>query len=117
MILDERTGFALQARDERDNVILSVAKNPVQGERRDRKFFFWHDRAEAANAVGVHPVKFFAIVMLLASSAFAWPWSSDKKNAENEARIKDSLLQVEVRNLQREVETLTRIRMQKADSL
>ena len=26
MILDERTGFALQARDERDNVILSVAK-------------------------------------------------------------------------------------------
>ncbi len=117
MILDERTGFALQARDERDNVILSVAKNPVQGERRDRKFFFWHDRAEAANAVGVHPVKFFAIVMMLASSAFAWPWSSDKKNAENEARIKDSLLQVEVRNLQREVETLTRIRMQKADSL
>ena len=117
MILDERTAFALQARDERDNVILSVAKNPVQGERRDRKFFFWHDRAEAANAVGVHPVKFFAIVMLLASSAFAWPWSSDKKNAENEARIKDSLLQVEVRNLQREVETLTRIRMQKADSL
>ncbi len=63
------------------------------------------------------PVKFLAIVLMLASSAFAWPWSSDKKNAEDEARIKDSLLQVEVRNLQREVETLTRIRMQKADSL
>lgn len=64
-----------------------------------------------------NPVKFLSIVLLLASSAFAWPWSSDKKNAEDEARIKDSLLQVEVRNLQREVETLTRIRMQKADSL
>ena len=58
-----------------------------------------------------------AVILMLASSAFAWPWSSDKKNAEDEARIKDSLLQVEVRNLQREVETLTRIRMQKADSL
>ena len=74
----------------RNGVILSVAKNPV---------------------------KYLAIVLMLASSAFAWPWSSDKKNAEDEARIKDSLLQVEVRNLQREVETLTRIRMQKADSL
>ena len=62
-------------------------------------------------------IRNFAIVLLLASSAFAWPWSSDKKNAEDEARIKDSLLQVQVRNLQREVETLTRIRMQKADSL
>ena len=58
-----------------------------------------------------------SIILMLASSAFAWPWSSDKKSAEDEARIKDSLLQVEVRNLQREVETLTRIRMQKADSL
>ena len=58
-----------------------------------------------------------SVILMLASSAFAWPWSSDKKNAEDEARIKDSLLQVEVRNLQREVETLTRIRMQKADSL
>ena len=64
-----------------------------------------------------NPVKFLSIILMLASSAFAWPWSSDKKNAEDEARIKDSLLQVEVRNLQREVETLTRIRMQKADSL
>ena len=64
-----------------------------------------------------NPVKFLAVILMLASSAFAWPWSSDKKSAEDEARIKDSLLQVEVRNLQREVETLTRIRMQKADSL
>lgn len=59
----------------------------------------------------------FVLVLFFTSSAFAWPWSSDKKSAEDEARIKDSLLQVEVRNLQREVETLTRIRMQKADSL
>ena len=59
-----------------------------------------------------------SIILMFASSAFAWPWSNDdKKKAEDEARIKDSLLQVEVRNLQREVETLTRIRMQKADSL
>jgi biopolymer transport protein ExbB len=59
-----------------------------------------------------------SVILMFASSAFAWPWSNDdKKKAEDEARIKDSLLQVEVRNLQREVETLTRIRMQKADSL
>ncbi len=95
MILDERTGAALQTRDERNGVILSGARS----------------------AKSKDLVKFFAIVLMLASSAFAWPWSSDKKSAEDEARIKDSLLQVEVRNLQREVETLTRIRMQKADSL
>ena len=94
MILDERTGFALQTRDERNGVILSGARS----------------------AKSKDLVKFLAIVLMLAS-AFAWPWSSDKKSAEDEARIKDSLLQVEVRNLQREVETLTRIRMQKADSL
>ena len=95
MILDERTGMVLQTRDERNGVILSGARS----------------------AKSKDLVKFFAIVLMLASSAFAWPWSSDKKSAEDEARIKDSLLQVEVRNLQREVETLTRIRMQKADSL
>ena len=143
MILDERTGMALQTRDESGSTSSPTechsernevkSKDLVQGERRDRKFFFWHDRAEAANAVGVHPVKYviarsevtkqsmhrilFVLVLFFTSSAFAWPWSSDKKNAEDEARIKDSLLQVEVRNLQREVETLTRIRMQKADSL
>ncbi len=95
MILDERTGMVLQTKDERNGVILSGARS----------------------AKSKDLVKFFAIVLMLASSAFAWPWSSDKKSAEDEARIKDSLLQVEVRNLQREVETLTRIRMQKADSL
>ena len=95
MILDERTGMALQTRDERNSVILSGARS----------------------AKSKDLVKFLAVILLLASSAFAWPWSSDKKSVEDEARIKDSLLQVEVRNLQREVETLTRIRMQKADSL
>ena len=60
-----------------------------------------------------------AILLSLATSAFAWPWSSGEKkaSAEDEARIKDSLQMVEVRNLQREVEALTRIRLQKADSL
>ena len=95
MILDERTGMVLQTRDERNSVILSGARS----------------------AKSKDLVKFLAVILLLASSAFAWPWSSDKKSAEDEARIKDSLLQVEVRNLQREVEALTRIRMQKADSL
>lgn len=95
MILDERTGFALQTKDE-SIMNCHPERNVVKSK---------------------DPVKFLAVILLLASSAFAWPWSSDKKSAEDEARIKDSLLQVEVRNLQREVETLTRIRMQKADSL
>ncbi|MBQ7080038.1 MAG: MotA/TolQ/ExbB proton channel family protein [Fibrobacter sp.] len=88
--------------DERNGVILREEKNVIASR-------------EAAKQ-SVHRIV-FALLLMLASSAFAWPWSSDKKNAEEEARIKDSLLQVEVRNLQREVETLTRIRMQKADSL
>ena len=95
MILDERTGAALQTKDE--------------------SIMNCHPERNVVKSKDL--VKFFAIVLMLASSAFAWPWSSDKKSAEDEARIKDSLLQVEVRNLQREVETLTRIRMQKADSL
>lgn len=58
-------------------------------------------------------------VLLCATSAFAWPWSSGEKkpSAEDQARIKDSLQMEEVRALQREVEALTRIRLQKADSL
>jgi len=63
---------------------------------------------------------FVVILLLLASSAFAWPWSESgekKPTAEDQVRIKDSLESVEVRNLQREVEALTRIRLQKADSL
>lgn len=100
MILDERTGMALQTRDESGS---TSSPTECHSERNEVK--------------SKDPVKFLAVILLLASSAFAWPWSSDKKSAEDEARIKDSLLQVEVRNLQREVETLTRIRMQKADSL
>lgn len=100
MILDERTGMALQTRDESGS---TSSLTECHSERNEVK--------------SNNPVKFLAVILLLASSAFAWPWSSDKKSAEDEARIKDSLLQVEVRNLQREVETLTRIRMQKADSL
>lgn len=59
------------------------------------------------------------ITLFLASTAFAWPWSSGEKKptAEDQARIKDSLQMEEVRSLQREVEALTRIRLQKADSL
>ena len=63
---------------------------------------------------------FASILFLSATSAFAWPWSGSgesKPSAEDQARIKDSLQTEEVRNLQREVETLTRIRLQKADSL
>ncbi len=100
MILDERTGMALQTRDESGST-----SSPIEC------------HSERNEVKSNNPVKFLAVILLLASSAFAWPWSSDKKSAEDEARIKDSLLQVEVRNLQREVETLTRIRMQKADSL
>ena len=100
MILDERTGMALQTRDESGS---TNSPTECHSERNEVK--------------SNNPVKFLAVILLLASSAFAWPWSNDKKSAEDEARIKDSLLQVEVRNLQREVETLTRIRMQKADSL
>ena len=62
----------------------------------------------------------FLIPLFFAVSAFAWPWSDSgekKQTAEDQARIKDSLQTVEVRNLQREVEALTRIRLQKADSL
>ena len=60
------------------------------------------------------------VLLLCASSAFAWPWSGSgekKVSAEDQARIKDSLQMEEVRNLQREVDALTRIRLQKADSL
>ena len=60
-----------------------------------------------------------ALVFLFSVSAFAWPWSSGEKKAspEDQARIRDSLQLEEVRNLQREVDALTRIRLQKADSL
>lgn len=58
------------------------------------------------------------IVLLCAACAFAWPWSSDKKaEAADEARIQDSVKTVKLKELQREVDALARIRLQKADSL
>ena len=44
-------------------------------------------------------------------------WGAKKKDAEEQVRIQDSLKQVEIQNLQREIESLARIRLQKADSL
>lgn len=57
----------------------------------------------------------FALLLLVfASSAFAW---GSKSKEEDQARVRDSLKTVELKNLQREVDALTRIRLQKADSL
>lgn len=65
--------------------------------------------------------KFFAVcltVAMSASSAFAWPWSSDKKDdAQAQQMIQDSLKREQLKTLQREVDALERIRMQKADAL
>jgi len=58
------------------------------------------------------------LVMFCAASAFAWPWSGDKKaTAVDSSLIRDSLQREELKNLQREVDALARIRLQKADSL
>lgn len=64
-------------------------------------------------------MKIFAAVLLSSACAFAWPGSSSKeeKAAAEQARIQNSLKLVELKNLQREVDALTRIRLQKADSL
>jgi len=89
IFLDER-GSRLEARGTRfnaRNVILSVAKNPG---------------------------RMFLIAVLVAVSA---SFAARKTDSEEQARIQDSLKQVELQNLQREVESLTRIRLQKADSL
>lgn len=56
-------------------------------------------------------------ICLCASSAFAWPWSSKKDAASDSTVIRDSLQREEFKNLQREVDALLRIRLQKADSL
>ena len=89
-------------------------------ETRDERVFERVILSGAQRAKSKNLVQSLAFVLLLASSAFAWPWSGSgesKASAEDQARIKDSLQTVEVRNLQREVEALTRIRLQKADSL
>lgn len=61
----------------------------------------------------------FLCVAFMASSSFAWFGSSKsaEKNEQEKARIQDSLKLVELKNLQREVDALARIRLQKADSL
>jgi len=109
MILDERRKMTTMQGEQREpkNVILSI----LEGSRKEMSSW--------SEAIGsMRFVLLVSIILMFSSSAFAWPWSkSETKTAEDEARIKDSLLQVEVRNLQREVESLTRIRMQKADSL
>lgn len=58
----------------------------------------------------------FVVVCFCVASAFAWPWSS-KEAVVDSTRIRDSLKLVEYKELQREVDALTRIRLQKADSL
>lgn len=61
----------------------------------------------------------FLCVAFMASSSFAWFGSSKsaEKNEQEKVRIQDSLKLVELKNLQREVDALARIRLQKADSL
>ena len=116
--------YRRETRDERECVILSEVEGSQNG------MSSWSGAigsrncvilSEARSAKSKDPKSFailVSIILMLSSSAFAWPWSkSDTKPAEDAARIKDSLLQVQVHNLQREVESLTRIRMQKADSL
>lgn len=56
------------------------------------------------------------VSLTFATGTFAWPGDAEKK-ALAETRMQDSLKQVELKNLQREVDALTRIRLQKADSL
>ena len=116
MILDERTGMALQTRDESGSTSSPTECHSERNEVKSKDLVKYVIARSEVTKQSMHRI-LFVLVLFFTSSAFAWPWSSDKKNAEDEARIKDSLLQVEVRNLQREVETLTRIRMQKADSL
>ena len=116
MILDERTGFALQTRDESGSTSSPTECHSERNEVKSKDLVKYVIARSEVTKQSMHRI-LFVLVLFFTSSAFAWPWSSDKKSAEDEARIKDSLLQIEVRNLQREVETLTRIRMQKADSL
>ena len=83
---------------------------------RDERVFECVILSGAQRAKSKNLVQSLAFVLLLASSAFAWPWSGSgesKPSAEDQARIRDSLQTEEVRNLQREVEALTRIRLQR----
>ena len=67
--------------------------------------------------VGQRSCLIIGVLLLATSSAFAWPWSSKKDAASDSTVIRDSLQREEFKNLQREVDALLRIRLQKADSL
>lgn len=63
-------------------------------------------------------MKTILILLICTISAFAWPWSSDKKAAAvDSTQILDSLKREKFKDLQREVDALARIRLQRADSL
>ena len=115
-MLDER-------RETRDESVLWQVHNPYQGPRacRGAEGPKGNVILEGASRLTGSRVALFATIFFLSvTSAFAWPWSGSgekKVSAEDQARIKDSLQLEEVRNLQREVDALTRIRLQKADSL
>ncbi len=115
-MLDER-------REMKDESVLWQVHNPYQGPRacRGAEGPKGNVILEGASRLTGSRVALFATIFFLSvTSAFAWPWSNSgekKVSAEDQARIKDSLQLEEVRNLQREVDALTRIRLQKADSL
>ncbi|MCQ2105006.1 MAG: MotA/TolQ/ExbB proton channel family protein [Fibrobacter sp.] len=77
-----------------------------------------HEPLKVKNCCGFMSRIFYVgiLVVSLCSSAFAWPWSS-KEPAVDSARVRDSLKLMEYKELQREVDALARIRLQKADSL
>ena len=60
---------------------------------------------------------FLFAIFVVAQSAFAWPWNNGKNNDANQALVQDSLKREELKKLQREVDALNHIRLQKADSL
>lgn len=63
----------------------------------------------------MHGIVALLAVLFLATSAFAWPFGSDEKK-ENVVS-EDSLKRVQLKKLQREVDALEHIRLQRADSL
>ena len=113
----------IERRKTKDESVLWQVHNPYQGPRacRGAEGPKGNVILEGASRLTGSRVALFATIFFLSvTSAFAWPWSNSgekKASAEDQARIKDSLQLEEVRNLQREVDALTRIRLQKADSL
>lgn len=61
---------------------------------------------------------FILCILLSSASVFAWPWSGSKKEVSvDSVQILDSLKREQLKELQREIDALARIRLQKADSL